>query len=104
MKHLTSFLGALLLAVGTLGAQVPTETSGGQKIIGTGNTGTTYYAPTFAYAPSQSLPCNLPDRSQQTITGQCVFLYVQGNAGNQIPNNPCPHDNLGSGTQILGRA
>jgi hypothetical protein len=94
MKHLTSFLGALLVAVGTASAQVPTEISGGQKIIGTGDPGTTYYAPAFAYAPSQSQPCNLLDRSQQTITGQCVFLYVQGNAGNQIPNNPCPHDQI----------
>lgn len=70
------YLGVLLLAAGTLAAQ--TETSGGQIIIGSGSTDTTYYAPAFAYGLQPS--CNRYDSNGHLITGQCVFLYVQGDA------------------------
>ena len=58
-----------------LSAQPFTESSGGQAIIGSGSNNTTYYAPAFAYGETG---CNKYDLSGNYITGQCVYLYVQG--------------------------
>src|SRR5687768_10544431 len=74
MKHFVIPFSVFLIAASSSFAQRQ-ETGGGQKIIGDGNNNTTYYAPAFAYGEPA---CNLPDRNGNLITGDCVFLYVQG--------------------------
>ncbi len=68
-------LSLTLFLIATISFAQRQETGGGQKVIGDGNNNTTYYAPTFAYGEPG---CNLPDRNGSLITGDCVFLYVQG--------------------------
>jgi len=62
MRVFGSLVLAMFCAAGVW-AQQYTETSGGQKIIGTGDNNTTYYYGSFAYGE----------------TGQ-VYMYVQGDA------------------------